>query len=338
MDRQTRTVWLNHWFSTAYNIIKLIKEDNAIDFHIIGTNENNISVLKNVCDKWYSEPEKISGDDYVEFCLEFCKEHSVDVFLPHRHFQAISKRKKWFEDLNVAVVVDDYSKIAILNNKAEAYKFFQTEASFSVPEHYVVCDIEGFKKAYNELSEKYGQVCTKFVHDEGGKSYRLIDNTRKGYSALFKKQNTRMTLDALEEALREKEKFSPLMVMPYLEGDEISADCLKTRQGIIIIPRIKSTTRFERIEFDNHTIEMCEKIFDLVDLEMPCNIQFKYRKDVPYFLEINTRMSGGIHMACAATGVNIPNIAVNKVLGIDKEWSLRKVGRTVSQVEIPVIL
>ena len=338
MGRQTKNVWLNHWFSTAYNIIKLIKKDDSLDFHIIGTNENNISVLKDVCDEWYSEPEKISGDDYVEFCLEFCQDHNIDVFLPHRHFGAISKRKQWFEDINVAVVVDDYSKISLLNDKARAYDFFAHQTFLSVPEHYVVCNIDEFKEAYNALYEKYGQVCTKFVHDEGGKSYRLIDNTRKGYSALFKKQNTRMTLDTLEEALREKEKFSPLMVMPYLEGDEISADCLKTQQGIIIIPRIKSTTRFEKIEFDNHIIELCENIYGVIELEMPCNIQFKYRGEVPYFLEINTRMSGGIHMACAGTGVNIPNIAVNKVLGINKSWDLKQESRTVSQVEIPVVL
>ena len=338
MGRQTKNVWLNHWFSTAYNIIKLIKKDDSIDFHIIGTNENSISVLKDVCDEWYSEPEKSSGDEYVEFCLEFCKEHNIDVFLPHRHFQAISKRKQWFEDINVAVLVDDYSKIALLNDKARAYQFFQNQPYMNVPEHYVVCDIDGFRKAYFDLAEKYGQVCTKFIHDEGGKSYRLIDNTRKGYSALFKKQNTRMTFDSLEEALQEKDKFSPLMVMPYLEGDEISVDCLKTEQGIIIIPRIKSTTRFEKIEFNNNIIELCEEIYGLIDLEMPCNIQFKYRGDVPFFLEINTRMSGGIHMACAGTGVNIPNIAVNKVLGINKTWELKRESRTVSQVEIPVVL
>lgn len=32
-------IWLNHWFSAAYNIITMIKQDNP-DFHIIGTNEN----------------------------------------------------------------------------------------------------------------------------------------------------------------------------------------------------------------------------------------------------------------------------------------------------------
>ncbi len=335
---EKKNVWMNHWFSTAYNIINLIRDDKAIEFHVIGTNENEVSVLKDVCDEWYSEPQKSSGDEYVQFCLEFCKTHNIDVFLPHRHFQVISKKKSCFEEIGVSVVVDSHEVVDLLNNKEKAYEFFSKQNYLNVPEHFVVQNIADFRKAYKELTDKYGQVCTKFVHDEGGKSYRLIDNTRKGYAALFRKQNTRMTLDLLEEALSEKERFSPLMVMPYLEGDEISVDCLKTSQGVIAIPRIKSTTRFERVEFDDEIIDVCMKILDTVSLEMPCNIQFKYRNGIPYFLEINTRMSGGVHMACAATGVNIPNLAVNKVLGIEKAWTMRKESRIVSQVEIPVVL
>ncbi len=38
-------------------------------------------------------------------------------------------------------------------------------------------------------------------------------------------------------------------------------------------------------------------------------------------LEVNTRMSGGVQMACLGSGINIPNIAVNKLLGIDKHWT-----------------
>ena len=51
--------------------------------------------------------------------------------------------------------------------------------------------------AYNDLITRYKNVCFKFVHDEGGKSFRLIDNSRKGYAALFKKQNTRKMISDL---------------------------------------------------------------------------------------------------------------------------------------------
>lgn len=43
-------VWMNHWFSTAYNIINLIRE--AIPYiEIIGSNEHLYSPIMNVCDE-----------------------------------------------------------------------------------------------------------------------------------------------------------------------------------------------------------------------------------------------------------------------------------------------
>ncbi len=327
-------IWLNHWFSTAYNIVSMLKESG--EFCVIGSNEQEFSVLKEICDEWYSEPDKCSDEEYIGFCLDFCREHNVSVFMPHRHLTLISRNKARFEDINVKVMVDDYSITSILNDKKASYDYFREIAGINVPDYYVVERLEDFLEAYGKISAKYKKVCFKFVKDEGGKSYRLIDNNRKGYTALFKKQNTRMTLDAVVEALSEKEKFAPIMVMPFLEGDEISIDCLKTDRGNIMIPRVKSCARFERVSYDEDVLRLCELVLDNVDLECPCNVQFKYMGDVPYFLEINTRMSGGIHMTCKAADVNIPYVAVRKLLGESVAWTVNKREVVVSQVEVPL--
>lgn len=65
-----KRVWLNHWFSTAYNIINLINADN--NFVIIGTNESISSPIKSVCNEWYTE-RKLDDNSYIEFCLDFCR-------------------------------------------------------------------------------------------------------------------------------------------------------------------------------------------------------------------------------------------------------------------------
>ncbi len=329
-------IWFNHWFSTAYNIMSMIKQDNP-DFYIIGSNENRLSVLSSVCDEWYVEPV-LKGNDYVDFCLDFCREHSVNVFMPRREMLSVSRRKSDFEAAGVKVMVDDYEIVDILNYKDRAYRELAQRGVSSIPEYRIVTTPAGFEGAYEELSRKYREICIKFVHDEGGKSYRLIDNSRKGYAALFKKQNTRMTYDAIYEALSERSEFSPLMVMPNLSGDEISVDCLNTSGGLIMLPRIKNASRVERLSFREDILSKTREIYDAVKLECPCNIQFKYLDDVPYFLEVNTRMSGGVQMACLACGVNIPSIAVNKLLGIEKSWKISMEERAVTHVEVPVLL
>lgn len=329
-------IWFNHWFSTAYNIINMLKEDNP-DFYIVGSNENEKSVLSTVCDEWYQEPV-LTGDDYVEFCLTFCKEHKIDLFMPRREMISISRRKEDFEKIGVKVMVDEYNIVNILNHKDLAYEELAKRGVTTIPDYYIVTNVEGFEDAYRKLKKKYKVICIKFVHDEGGKSYRRIDNHRKGLAALFKKQNTRMTHRDIHKALAEKEEFPPLMVMPNLNDEEVSVDCLKTSNGLIMLPRIKDATRVERLVFDEDILAKTQEVYDAIQLECPCNIQFKYLNGKPYFLEVNTRMSGGVQMACLAGNVNIPSIAVNKLLGIDKEWEICREERCVTHVETPVLL
>ena len=330
------TIWMNHWFSTAYNIVNLIKAGNP-DYKIICTNENEQSPIKSACDEWFVEPS-LSGMAYVEFCLGFCREHGVDVFMPRRHLTAVSEHKSLFEEIGTKVMVDDYDVVCILNDKIRAYEEFTRRGIGLVPEYRLVTNADDFRAAYEEISATYKAVCFKFAKDEGGKSYRRIDNKAKGFETLFKKKTTRMTLDETLSCLAEREQFTPMMVMPYLPGEETSIDCLRISGQVVAIPRVKTESRVERICYSENLIEVCNELIGSFGIEQPCNIQFKNLGGIPYLLEVNTRMSGGVHMSCAGSGVNIPSLAVNKLLGFEAYPKYEKQDCFVTQVEIPVIL
>lgn len=329
-------VWMNHWFSTAYNIVNLIKGGNP-DYKVICTNENEQSPIKSSCDEWFVEPV-LSGMAYIDFCLEFCHEHGVDVFMPRRHLTTVSEHKDLFEELGTRVMVDDYDTVSVLNDKVRAYEEFSKRGIGCVPEYRLVTNRDDFKTAYEELSTEFKAICFKFVKDEGGKSYRRIDNRAKGYESLFKKKTTRMTLDEVLDCLAEREEFTPMMVMPYLPGEETSIDCLRLSGKVVAIPRVKTESRVERIRYCDDLIETCNELIESFAIEQPCNIQFKSLNNTPYLLEVNTRMSGGVHMSCAGSGVNIPSLAVNKLLGVETYPEYEKRDCFVTQVEIPVVL
>lgn len=336
MERKKLTIWMNHWFSTGYNIANLIKEDKDYDFHLIGTVETMDSLLSLACDAWYLEPP-LTGDDYIDFCLNFCKQRHVDVFVPYRNLELISLYKEKFKEQGVLVLVDDYRIVSMLNNKRQCYEYVKDRLLAKVPDYYIVTNADAFMKAYSDLSEKYEKVCLKFVEDKGGQSFRLIDNNRNGYSALSKKQNTRMTLDAVLYALKEVDSFNPIMVMPYLPDEEISVDCLYTSSGTIMIPRKKTYSKVEEVSYDESILEQCQNIMESIKPKCPCNIQFKYLDEIPYFLEINPRMSGGTHMSCLAADINIPDIAVRELIGDPVSWKINKRICTVSQISTPII-
>ena len=333
---KTVKIWFNRWFSTAYHIINLIKKDKEINFYIIGSSPNPDSVVKEACDEWCPEPGKVSDDEYIEFCYKFCITHDIDIFVPRHNQSIISKYRKSFEDIGVKILADDYQIVSQLQNKASAYNLIEKKHIGNIPDYYVIHNSEEFKKAYRSMSMKYENLCFKFTTDEGGCSFRIIDNKPP---SPFRRSVNHTSIDTVIKDIETVGSRCPeIIIMPVLSGDEVSVDCLKTQQGNIMIPRFKSNTRAEYIKYDDDILNSCKDFLNKIPLECPCNIQFRYLDNVPYFLEVNTRMSGGIHMTCLASGINIPNIAVNKVLGINKPWVLNKQNIKITHIETPVLL
>lgn len=330
-------VWFNHWFSTSYRLIELMKEDSSEEVYVIGSNQQVDSVIQLVCDEWYQE-EALDGEEYIDFCLEFCKKHDVNVFVPRRKMVDISKNIEKFHQIGVKVMLDDYEKISILNNKATAYEFFSDCEKIKVPEYCIVNSVAAFKEAYEKLRDKYDKVCMKFVQDEGGLSFRKIVDNVDLFKRLRIYPGSEMAYSEICDILEQQGEFDDIMVMPYLPGEEISVDCLSTENGLIAVPRIKGNARHEYVKYEAEIMDMTTTVMNKIRLEYPCNVQFKIRDGVAYLLEINTRMSGGLQMSCLAAGVNIPNIALNKLLGKNIQWKQDKSEKVVSYIELPQII
>jgi len=338
MNRKIR-VWFNHWFSTAYHIINLIKEDKDIDFYIIGSNENHDSPIQQVCEKWFQEPKFSNDGDYVDYCLKFCSDNDIHIFVPRRKMVAIGNRLEEFEALGVKVLVEkDPEKLRILNDKEETYKYFEKLGINLVPERYVVNNGQGFINAYKEITNRYDRACIKFTQDEGAMSFRVIDNIVEGFQGLKVKPGLKVSYKAILDSLSQEDSFSDLFVMPYLEGIEVSVDCLGTPSGTIIVPRYKTGSRITEIRYEKEIVDYCKEIYEKINIFGPCNIQFKYHNNVPYLLEVNTRMSGGIQLSCLSSDVNIPNIAVNQLLDIHKPWKIETITKKVTYIEKPLLL
>lgn len=330
-------VWFNHWFSTSYGLIELMKKDKEEQIYVIASNKQYDSVIQKVCDEWYQD-SLADGEEYIQYCLDFCKEHKVDVFVPRRKMVEISQNRKRFQEIGVKIMVDDYEIIKLLNDKVAAYDLFKDVEGVHIPKYKMVNTADEFIAAYHELKQEFEQVCVKFVKDEGAMSYRRIVDAVDRFKRLRIYPGAEVAYADYVETLQTVERFDDLMVMPYLPGHEISVDCLQTPDGLIAIPRVKGSARHEKVMYDKEILDMTKKIMGKINLQYPCNVQYKLKDGIPYLLEVNTRMSGGLQMTCLAAEVNIPNIALNKVLGKRVEWSINQTEKVVSYIEIPMVI
>ncbi len=314
-------LWFNHWFSTVYHLINLIKEDNPNKFYIIGSNANYLSVYKSACDEWYQEPSNLSPKEYVDFCIDFCIKHQIDIFIPRKHLVEISKNLNKFNNISVKVLVDNnYKIISMLDDKYATYEFFKKNDIRCIPETRIAKSLDEFLEYYNELKQYCSRVCYKLTEDEGARSFRVIDNKIESINGLLEKPGAKITLTAAKKVLEQYDFSIPILLMPYLSGVEVSVDCISTIQGNLIIPRFKTNKRYSEIIFDEEIIKLCDQIMNLLNFEMPINIQFKMENGKYYLLEINPRMSGGLQLSCKAANINLPSIAINKLLEIEKKW------------------
>lgn len=326
-------IWFNHWFSTAYHIINLMRSADE-NIRIIGTNSNPDCVYKLVCDEWYGEP---SEDDYVTNCLDFCKEHKIDVFVPHHNMKEICLNSSRFAETGTKILADT-ADIDLIYDKIKTYDYLGANGlAETVPEYCSCGNTADFEKDVLDLQGAGYKVCFKLAVDEGGTSYHVIDEN-SGNSIRYGSAS-HVNYEKAKQIIKKYNFSVPLIVMPYLSQPEISVDCLKTDTGLLMIPRYKLGGRVSEVRFDGQIMQLTEKISGKFALEMPYNVQYRFYDGKPYLLEINPRMSGGVQLSCMGSGINLPALALKKLLGKPCEWSYPEFqSRKVAHIETPVII
>jgi hypothetical protein len=180
----------------------MMKEANPDRFVFIGSNEREEATYKLVCDEWYREPAGLTDEEYVDFCVNFCLEHKIDVFVPRRRLELVSLAHERFNAIGVKLLVDKNGMlIKTLDDKAETYKLFAGFLPDYVPQYRIAHSYAEFLEMYSELTAKGKRVCYKLIKDEGACSFRIIDDSIKGDGAIMKTPGSKLTLETAKKIL-----------------------------------------------------------------------------------------------------------------------------------------
>ena len=305
-------IWFNHWFSTAYHFIDMLKEKG---YTIIATNERPTCVYKMNADKFYLEPVFEDKNDYLKLCLEFCEKENINVFFPKRNLDIITKNLKLFQSKNIVVICEeDYALYDLLQSKVDTMiYFYNNDIKVNLPEMTIVNNVEDFKNEYARLIKKYPKLCVKYNKDEGGQSYKLITDRLPNINRISENYGLAYSYEYIVECLSSVQYFDDLIIMPYLEGEEVSVDCLGLEDDLIAIPRYKLSNRVTRLVLEKDLIEIAKDFYKKSKLKGPFNLQFRYSNNELYLLEVNTRLSGGSWKA-KYMGCEFPVLCVEKYL------------------------
>lgn len=347
-------IYFNHWFSSIYNTIVSIKEQYP-SAKIIISSKNKDAVYSGLADVFLVEPSDSEiKNEGVRWYLDVCSDYHVDIFFCKRYATLISLCEAKFNMVGTTIVVDNFSLLSRFLNKAEAYRYMRDKnLDKFIPDYRVVYSTNSLERALYTMLSIHEKVVIKLASDEGGDSVRIINNRKANNTFIDGAPFRELTIEQALNSFRRLEiagRNTELLVMPYIDSEEISIDCYKSKKGFIAIPRIKGKTRVQEIKSIPELEEVAKCFQRDLGIKYPFNIQFRRFKwigDVEVvgpnlssgykLLDINLRLSGGAYMS-EFTGMNIPLICLKDILG-DSDYTVQKIKPIrVGYVEHPVLV
>lgn len=303
--------------------LKCFRHSGKRKIKIVGIDMADDDTIKQMVDIYYRVPP-VNDERYVDEVLQICNKENVDIYFPNISAEVtkVSKRIKEFETLSVKVSIADASTVAILNNKLLVYKKLK-ECGIKTPEFYAVNSVDDFLKGCETLNFPERPVCLKMVEESGSRGVRIIDNRRNRYQIFaHEKPNSFFTsYEDMLEVLKEATLIEPMMLVPYLSGNEYTVDLLADhgkvlyiagRENVVSSMSIAQKSIVSKIEF---AYELCSEIVRLFDYTG--NIGFDFLKDengYPWLMDINPRLTATVSVIAAA-GMNLPYLRLKQLLG-----------------------
>lgn len=311
-------VWFNKTFSSVAAAIRLIREaDTSCEYRIICTHTKAFSPAFLAADESFTEPNNITGNAYVEWCLDFCRAQQIDIFLPGKESSLISAAHEKFAAQGTRVLsVANQETLKLLNDKAAFYH--DVKLPLAPPAEFKLFEnLEQFEAAYADLRERHPILCVKPSISVYGLGFSILNEARSSAQLLLEGVQYQMGLDDFRRGIATLGEFRTMLLMEYLDGHEYSVDCLADNGRLVCaIPRKKSMLVGHGQTIDvREDIQICAaELAAQYNLNGIFNAQFREGRNGLRLLEINARMSGGIGMACIA-GPNLPYLAL---LGFDR--------------------
>jgi carbamoyl-phosphate synthase large subunit len=307
----------------AGTIYSLRNNPDNIEFKIVSTDIVDNSVGKYLSDEFYVVPPP-ENDTYINTMKKIAEQINAKVILPQttREIIVLSQHKEDFKAIGVNIVVSDYYKLLMANDKFSLLEKAK-EIGIPYPKYYLVTSQSSFMEAIEKLGYPQEKVVVKPRVSNGMRGLRIITPEKWSVKKFLseKPEGIEIDLNSFIEIFYGNE-WPELIVTEYLPGEEYTVDVFKDGTNIIVIPRLRKSIRsgitFEaQVEFRKDLVDFSKKLSEALDLNYCFGFQFKLSKEgIPKILESNPRVQGSMVVSTFA-GFNMIYYAVKKALGFE---------------------
>ena len=308
-------IWFNRHFQGTFTHINALMDTGQYSVYVSHVKDSVPSMQENghlsrQGVSRFKEPEGLSMTKYVDWCLAFCKEHGVDVFVPGKAKEQVAGHKKRFEAIGTKVLVAGSEYTMRLLDRKDKFLAL-TEGVVPTAPWQVFQTRAEFEAAWTAMGEgKQGGLCVKPVQGIYGSGFWRLSTDIKS-TQLFSK--TTLPVEQFKARMGSglPERW---LLMRYCADDERSVDCVAHKGTLVAaVVRRKTVHGLQEVENNPQVMAYAAALIKRFRLSGLVNVQFKEHEGVYYVLEINPRASGGSGMAYFA-GVPLMPLAVEALL------------------------
>lgn len=357
-------VWLAEGQSSQRDMLaslQALKAQSETPFNIIASHRHNRPEIFEFADSVYIEPSASAtdSDEQAElesaepvmprwqFVLEQAKNNNVKVLLTGRNGIDYEAQREAFDAAGIRLLTGATS-VAALEAIDDKFAFMQQCHEHDIP----VAEAWRFDNVaeLESLLARHGHqpLCVKPVTgifaqgfwrlDTGKETDARYDSFEHLYFTEEKKINTTQFINAYANSVMVQERPIPMLLMPYLSGQEYSIDVVcEYGEVLAAITRYK-TGKIQHIGYEQAVMDVVIPLIKVFGCDGIVSVQTKADDDGQHrVLEINSRPSGGIGYT-THSGVDLTQIAFGYWLGLTAKPKLADIAQQIIPCQVRSIM
>ena len=345
--------------------LQTLKAQSSMPFHIVASHRHNRPEIFEFADSVYREPSISTADSDEQamleaaeplmprwqFVLEQAQKNNVKVLLTGRNGIDYEAHREAFDAAGIRLLTGATS-VSALESIDDKFAFMQQCHEHDIP----VADAWRFDTVaeFEALLAKHGHqpLCVKpvtgifaqgfwrlgKVKETGKEEGEQYDSFEHLYFTEEKKINTAQFINAYTNSLMVHERPIPMLLMPYLSGQEYSIDVVcEYGEVLAAITRYK-TGKIQHIGYEQSVMDVVIPLIKTFGCDGIVSVQTKADDNGQHrVLEINSRPSGGIDYT-THSGVDLTQVGFAYWLGLSKKPKLADIAQQITPCQVRSIM
>lgn len=349
ISSQTPAVWLAEGQSSQRDMLQslqALKAQSIVPFTIIASHRYDRPEIFEFADKVFIEPKDDDENALPrwQFVLNHARDNNVKVLLTGRNSIDYEAHRDEFTQTEIRLLTGATStnSLAAIDDKFAFMTHCQAN-DIPVATAWRFETLDELQALLNDHGHE--PLCVKPVSGIFAQGFWQLDtgadNVYDSFRHLYFTDDKQIHLEQFISAYKHSKMVStkpiPMLLMPYLSGQEFSIDVVCDHGEILAAVTRHKTDKIQHIGFDEAVMKVVTPLIKAFHCDGIVSVQTKADADGNHrVLEINSRPSGGIDYT-RHSGIDLTQIGFGYWLGLTKKPDLAAIRSQITPCQVRAI-